>query len=56
MKSIVLRPADPERDFGQLAAWFSTLEDERTTEPGLKAWYEKQRPQNHSLTTGTLAI
>jgi RimJ/RimL family protein N-acetyltransferase/L-amino acid N-acyltransferase YncA len=43
MNSTVLRPAEPERDFGQLAAWFSTLEDERSTEPGLKAWYEKQR-------------
>jgi RimJ/RimL family protein N-acetyltransferase len=43
MKSIVLRPAEPEGDFGQLAVWFSGLEDERTTEPGLKEWYEKQR-------------
>lgn len=43
MNSTVLRPAVPERDFGQLAAWFSTLEDERTTEAGLKEWYEKQR-------------
>ena len=43
MKNIVLRPGGPERDFGQLAAWFSTLEDEQSTEHGLKEWYEKQR-------------
>ena len=43
MKNIVLRPGEPERDFGQLAAWFSTLEDEQSTEPGLREWYEKQR-------------
>jgi len=38
-----LRPGEPERDFGQLAAWFSTLEDEQSTEHSLKEWYEKQR-------------
>jgi len=43
MKSTVLRPAEPERDFAQLAAWFSTLEDEQSTEPSLKGWYEKHR-------------
>ena len=41
MKTFVLRPAEPERDFEQLAAWFSSIEDERTTEAGLKEWYEK---------------
>jgi GNAT superfamily N-acetyltransferase len=41
MGTIVLRPADPERDFGQLAAWFSLLEDEPTTEAGLKEYYGK---------------
>src|SRR3990172_6082626 len=45
MKSIILRPARPEGDFGQLAAWFSSLEDEPTSEPGLKELYEKQRQQ-----------
>ncbi len=43
MKTIHLRPAEPERDFGELAAWFSSLEDEPTTEPGLKEEYEKYR-------------
>ncbi len=43
MKTVILRPADPERDFGQLAAWFSILEDEPTTEPGLREYYEKQK-------------
>jgi RimJ/RimL family protein N-acetyltransferase/GNAT superfamily N-acetyltransferase len=42
MKTIIFRPAEPDRDFGQLAAWFSTLEDERTTESGLKEYFEKQ--------------
>lgn len=35
MITIRLRPGEPERDFGQVAAWFSNLEDERTTKPGL---------------------
>ncbi len=43
MKNIALRPGEPERDFGQLAAWFSTLEDEQSTEHSLKEWYEKQK-------------
>lgn len=43
MNPIVLRPAEPERDFGQLAVWFSSLEDEATSEPALKAYYEAQR-------------
>ena len=43
MKTIILRPAEPERDFGQLAALFSSWEDEPTSEPGLKEDYEKQR-------------
>lgn len=43
MKTILLRPAEPERDFGQLAAWFTILEDEATTEPGLQEYYEKQK-------------
>jgi GNAT superfamily N-acetyltransferase len=41
MKTIILRQAEPEHDFGQLAAWFTLLEDEPTTEPGLKEWYAK---------------
>jgi GNAT superfamily N-acetyltransferase len=45
MKTIRLRPAEPERDFGQLAAWFSILEDEPNSESGLKDYYEKQKQQ-----------
>ncbi len=43
MKTIILRPAEPERDFGQLAAWFSILEDDTSSEQGLKEYYEKRR-------------
>ena len=43
MKTITLRPAELERDFGQLAVWFSILEDEPTTEPGLKVDYEEHK-------------
>lgn len=39
----ILRPAKPECDFRQLAAWFSLLEDEPSSESGLKEYYEKQR-------------
>src|SRR4030042_4376856 len=43
MKTIILRPADPERDFGQLAAWFSILEGEPNSESGLKEYFDKER-------------
>ena len=43
MSTILLRPADPERDFGQLAAWFSSIEDDPTSEPGLKEDYERNK-------------
>jgi GNAT superfamily N-acetyltransferase len=43
MKPILLRLAEPERDFGQLAAWFTILEDEPNTEPGLKVYYQKNQ-------------
>lgn len=36
-----LRPAEPERDFVQLAALFTSLEDEPATEAGLREFYEK---------------
>jgi len=39
----VLRPGEPGRDFAQLAAWFSTLEDEQSTEHSLREWYGKQK-------------
>jgi len=38
-----LRAAEPERDFGQLAAWFSSLEDEPTSEVELRTYYEEQK-------------
>lgn len=43
MKTITLRPAEPERDFAQLATWFSVLEDDALSEQGLKEYYEKRR-------------
>ena len=41
-KNSILRPGEPKGDFGQLAAWFSTLEDEQSTEHSLREWYDKQ--------------
>ncbi|HEX6269499.1 MAG TPA: GNAT family N-acetyltransferase [Anaerolineales bacterium] len=43
MKTITLRPAEPERDFGQLAALFSLEQDEPTSETGLRADYEEHK-------------
>jgi len=43
VSTFVLRPAEPERDFEQLAAWFSILEDETTTESELQEYYNTQR-------------
>jgi len=43
MKTIALRPGEPERDFGQLAAWFSYLEEEPTSEASLKEEFEQKR-------------
>jgi RimJ/RimL family protein N-acetyltransferase/L-amino acid N-acyltransferase YncA len=43
MNSVNLRPAKPALDFGQLAAWFSILEDGTTTEAGLREYYEKEK-------------
>jgi GNAT superfamily N-acetyltransferase len=39
MKTIRLRPAEPDRDFKQLAAWFTLLENEENTETSLQEWY-----------------
>lgn len=36
MDAVHLRPVEPERDFGQLAALFTTEQDEPTTETGLR--------------------
>jgi GNAT superfamily N-acetyltransferase len=43
MKTVHVRPAAPERDFGQIAALISSQEDEPTTEAGLKEDCEKNR-------------
>jgi GNAT superfamily N-acetyltransferase len=43
MKNYKLRPADPERDFKQLAAWFAMLEDDTMPEQGLKGYYAMRR-------------
>lgn len=46
-KPILLRPAEAERDFSQLAAWFSAEQDEPTTESALKREYEAERARIH---------
>jgi GNAT superfamily N-acetyltransferase len=43
MKTIIMRPAVPERDFEQLAAWFTILEGELNTESSLKEFYNEER-------------
>ena len=47
MNNINLRHAQPDRDFGQLAAWFTSFEDEPSTEAGLKDWFAKNRSRAH---------
>jgi RimJ/RimL family protein N-acetyltransferase len=41
MSNIRLRPAEPDRDFAQLATFFTILEDWPNTEQGLREYYEK---------------
>lgn len=43
MHPFILRPAQPEHDFEQLATWFSILEDETTTGSDLRKYYEKEK-------------
>jgi len=43
MKTIILRQAEPERDFGQLAAWFSILEGEPNSESDVKEYFDRER-------------
>jgi GNAT superfamily N-acetyltransferase len=43
MSEITLRPADIDRDFGQLAALFTSEQLEPTTEPGLRDDYEQHK-------------
>ncbi len=41
--AISLRPADPDRDFAQLAAWFTILEDDTNTETSLREYYATEQ-------------
>lgn len=50
MKTITLRPVDLERDFGQLAALFTTEQDEPTTETELKTDYDQHKDRIFCLT------
>ena len=43
MKTIILRPAESETDFVQLANWFSLLEDDPLSAQGLKEYYQKRK-------------
>jgi GNAT superfamily N-acetyltransferase len=43
MKSIILRPAGPERDFERLAAWFSVLEGEPNSESDVREYFDRER-------------
>jgi GNAT superfamily N-acetyltransferase len=43
METPTLRQAEPERDFGQLAALFALEQDKPTSEPGLKADYGEHK-------------
>ena len=43
MKTIILRPGEPERDFEELAAWFTLLEGELNTGSSLKDYYDEER-------------
>ncbi len=43
MKTTILRPTDPDRDFGQIASLISSQEDEQISEAGLKEDYEKHK-------------
>jgi GNAT superfamily N-acetyltransferase len=53
MSTFSLRLAEPERDFGQLSAWFSSLEDESTTESELiKEYKEKKERITSSVGVG----
>jgi RimJ/RimL family protein N-acetyltransferase/L-amino acid N-acyltransferase YncA len=49
LKTIKLRPAEPDRDFGQLAAWFTSFEDEPTSESQLKEYFEENKERTTHL-------
>jgi GNAT superfamily N-acetyltransferase len=50
MRTILLRPAEPERDFGQIAALISSQEDERTSQAELTKDLAKNRENVIRLT------
>jgi RimJ/RimL family protein N-acetyltransferase/ribosomal protein S18 acetylase RimI-like enzyme len=52
MLPITLRLAEPEKDFVQLAAWFSLLEDEPSTDASLQEYYQKE----HGRITQRVAV
>jgi RimJ/RimL family protein N-acetyltransferase len=43
MANFTLRNTDPERDFGQLSAWFNLLEEDSEDEQGLKDYYARRK-------------
>ena len=43
MTNTSIRIADPDRDFKQLADWFTILEDQPSTETALLEFYSKNR-------------
>jgi GNAT superfamily N-acetyltransferase len=43
MKTIILRAAEPERDFGLGAEWFTLLEGEPNSQAGLQAYYAREQ-------------
>ncbi len=47
MTTIQLHPADPERDFAQIAALLTTYNDEITSEAELKQEYAQDRDRIH---------
>lgn len=43
MPSILIRPGDPDRDFAQVAAMFTILENQPNSESGVREYYEEQK-------------
>jgi len=46
MQSIVFRPLDPQRDFAQLAEWFTIIEGEINTAAGLAEYHTRVRERS----------
>lgn len=43
MRTITLRPVEPDHDFGQLAAWFSILEGEPNSESDVREYFDREQ-------------